>query len=77
MWLIKVAPNDNKTNVNDVFLPFGQYHFSDFLEAFKNESLKVIVIDSAEKLADIENTDAFQYFINNLIPFQFIFILHY
>jgi len=67
LFLFKAYEFNNKTNVNDVFLPFGQYHFSDFLEAFKNESLKVVVIDSAEKLADIENTDTFQYFINNLI----------
>lgn len=67
LFLFKANEFNNKTNVNEVFLPFGQYHFSDFLEAFKNESLKVIVIDSAEKLADIENTDTFQYFINNLI----------
>ena len=48
-------------------MPFGQYSFSDFIEIYKDEPLKIMVIDSAEKLADIENTDSFQYFINNLI----------
>lgn len=50
-------------------MPFGQYSFSDFIEIYKDEPLKIMVIDSAEKLADIENTDSFQYFINNLIYF--------
>lgn len=67
LFIFKACEFNNKTNVNELFIPFGQYGFNDFIEIYKDEPVKIMVIDSAEKLADIENTDSFQYFINNLI----------
>lgn len=67
LFIFKAYEFNNKATVNELFMPFGQYSFSDFIEIYKDEPLKIMVIDSAEKLADIENTDSFQYFINNLI----------
>lgn len=67
LFIFKAYEFNNKSNVNELFTPFGQYTFNDFIEIFRDEPIKIMVIDSAEKLADIENTDPFQYFINNLI----------
>lgn len=53
----------NVCNVNDVFRFAGNYSLSQFLEVYKNEKIKVFVIDSAEKLAEISDFDV----VNNLI----------
>ena len=52
------------TNLNDLFEGFSFYEFS---EAHKNESNKTIVIDSSEKLLDLNNTDPFKEFLSELI----------
>ena len=51
-------------SIND--LSVGQ-KFQDFIEAHKDESRKVIVIDSAEKLLDLKNSDPFKEFLSFLI----------
>lgn len=66
-FLFKTNEFNNKTNINELFFPFGNYTFNDFIETYQNESEKIIVIDSAEKLADIENLDSFQIFIQTLL----------
>lgn len=45
---------------------FGEYSLQDFIKAHKEEN-KIIVIDSAEKLLDLENTDPFKEFVSMLI----------
>lgn len=67
LFIFKAYEFNNKLNVNELFLPFGSYTFNDFIEIFKDEPTKIMVIDSAEKLSDIENTDTFECFINSLI----------
>ena len=44
-------------NINDIF---GEFSMSDFLGAHKDIENKTIVIDSAEKLLDLRNTDPFK-----------------
>lgn len=51
-------------NVNDLFADFN---FQDFVEAHKEETGKIIVIDSAEKLLDLKNADPFKEFLSTLI----------
>ncbi len=51
-------------NINEFFTG---YNFQDFLEAHKDESDKIIVIDSAEKLLDLKNTDPFKEFLSILV----------
>jgi len=51
-------------NINNLFKDFG---FQDFVKIHKEENNKIIVIDSAEKLLDLENTDPFKEFLLNLI----------
>lgn len=51
-------------NINDLF---RNYNFKGFIEANKDENDKTIVIDSAEKLLDLNNTDPFKEFLSTLI----------
>lgn len=51
-------------NINDLFESFN---LQDFIKAHKDEKNKVVVIDSAEKLLDLQNTDPFKEFLAVLI----------
>ncbi|MFM9280957.1 AVAST type 4 anti-phage nuclease Avs4 [Paenibacillus jiagnxiensis] len=52
------------TNVNRLF---GNSNLSDFITIHKGESKKIFVIDSTEKLIDINNTDPFKEFLSALL----------
>ncbi len=54
----------NINNINDLFIDFN---LQDFIEAHKDENNKTIVIDSAEKLLDLYNTDPFKECLSALI----------
>ncbi|MFA6353277.1 MAG: AVAST type 4 anti-phage nuclease Avs4 [Candidatus Paceibacterota bacterium] len=43
---------------------FTGYSFQNFLDGHKNDGDKIIVIDSAEKLLDLKNTDPFKEFLS-------------
>lgn len=51
-------------NISDLLTDFG---FQEFSDAHKDDSNKIIVIDSAEKLLYLKNTDPFKEFLNILI----------
>lgn len=51
-------------SVNDFF---KNYDFQDFVNAHKEDENKTIIIDSAEKLLDLKNTDPFKEFLSILI----------
>lgn len=51
-------------NINEFF---AGYSFQDFLDGNRGEENKIIVIDSAEKLLDLKNTDSFKEFLSILI----------
>ena len=51
-------------NVNDLFLNFSFYNFT---EAHKAQKNKVIVIDSAEKLLDLKNSEPFKEILTVLV----------
>ncbi|HEY3300777.1 MAG TPA: AVAST type 4 anti-phage nuclease Avs4 [Methylophilaceae bacterium] len=51
-------------NINDLFTNFSFYEFTD---AHANELQKIIVIDSAEKLLDLNNNDPFKEFLTQII----------
>lgn len=61
------AAEFNIANINVLFKRFGEFMLSDFLRAHEAEELKTVVIDSAEKLADLEDQDAFKEFLAALI----------
>lgn len=47
----------NVNNINDIFHLDHNFTFTQFLNAYKDEPVKIFVIDSAEKLAEISNND--------------------
>lgn len=56
----------NVNHINDIFHLDHKFTFTQFLNAFKDEPLKVFVIDSAEKLAEISNNDILARLIQRL-----------
>ena len=52
------------SNINDIISGFD---FHRFVEAYKDEKIKIIVIDAAEKIFDIENPFIFRQFLDTLI----------
>jgi hypothetical protein len=51
-------------NINDMF---GDFSMSDFLGAHKDMEHKTVVIDSAEKLLDLRNTDPFKELLSAIV----------
>ncbi|SHF22447.1 AVAST type 4 anti-phage nuclease Avs4 [Chryseobacterium takakiae] len=56
----------NVNHINDVFYFDHKFTFAQFLNAYKDEPLKIFVIDSAEKLAEISNNDILTTLIQKL-----------
>jgi hypothetical protein len=59
-YVFKAMEFGNLRNINEFFKDFD---FKEFIKAHENEQEKIIVIDSAEKLFDIDNTDPFKGFL--------------
>src|SRR5690625_2117308 len=60
--------NEFKLNNLELLLQhYGKYHLKDFLTAHKEENTKIVVIDSAEKLSDLENQEPFKEFLSALL----------
>lgn len=55
------------SNVNNLF---DGYSFNDFIDIHKEDARKLIVVDSAEKILDLEKTDPFNEFISTLIKHE-------
>lgn len=51
-------------NINDIF---GEYSLYDFLSIHKEVENKTIVVDSAEKLLDLENSEPFKEFLSAIV----------
>ncbi|MDR0982562.1 MAG: ATP-binding protein [Culturomica sp.] len=56
----------NVNHVNDIFHFDHKFTIAQFLNAYKDEPLKIFVIDSAEKLAEISNNDILTTLIQKL-----------
>lgn len=58
----------NVFHINDFFYRYGtNFSLTDFIVFFKDIAKKVVVIDSAEKISDIENQEPIKEFISALI----------
>ncbi len=57
----------NIRNTNKLFTDYGPFTFRDFIEEHQAHSEKIIVIDSAEKLSDIEQREVFSEFLSALL----------
>jgi hypothetical protein len=66
IYIFKAA-EFHQNSLASFFSEFGDYGFADFLSMHQEESQKTVVIDSAEKLADITNQDAFIEFLSGLL----------
>lgn len=56
-----------KASLADIFKQFGEFGLDDFLYAHAEYAVKTVVIDSAEKLAELEELDYFKEFLSALI----------
>ena len=56
----------NVAHINDIFRFDNQFKLNEFLEVYKDEPIKIFVIDSAEKLAEITNNDILRNLIEQL-----------
>lgn len=61
------ATEFNISTVNQLFKDYGIFTLSDFIKTHEDISDKLIVIDSAEKLSDIEHQEVFQEFLSTLL----------
>lgn len=69
MYVLKAA-EFNRASVTEILHDFGPFGLTDFIEAHSKESGRTFVIDSAEKLADLDNQDTFKEFLTTLIANQ-------
>jgi hypothetical protein len=65
-FFIFKASELNISNVNDHFKHYGPFTLADFLEEHEGAKEKYTVIDSAEKLSDIEDQTAFHELLSRL-----------
>ncbi len=56
----------NVNHINDIFYFDHKFTFAQLLDAYKDEPLKIFIIDSAEKLAEISNNDILTALIRQL-----------
>jgi hypothetical protein len=63
-YVFKATEFNYLRNINEFFKNF---ELKEFFEAHKGEEEKIIVIDSAEKLLDIDNTDPFKEFLQVIL----------
>lgn len=57
----------NVPNINQLFANYGNFTLSDFIKEHDKETEKYVIIDSAEKLSDINHHETFQEFLSTLI----------
>ncbi len=68
-YVLKAA-EFNRPSVALLLQDFGHFGLNDFIAAHNEEVKRTFVIDSAEKLADLENQDMFIEFLSTLIANQ-------
>ncbi|MDN3689658.1 AVAST type 4 anti-phage nuclease Avs4 [Cyclobacterium jeungdonense] len=61
------AAEFNLSSIQLLFRNYGDYSLSDFIAAHHEEAEKIVLIDSAEKIADLENQDPFKEFLTELL----------
>lgn len=57
----------NISHINQLFQNYGPFTFSDFIDEHKEAKEKYMVIDSAERLSDLDNQEVFQEFLSALV----------
>lgn len=69
----------NLPNINQLFRDYGNFTLLDLTKEYQKINDKYIIIDSAEKLSDIEHQDVFQEFLSTLLDnsWKIIFTTRY
>jgi len=57
----------NIPNINQLFTNYGHFTLLDFIKEYQDIDEKYMVIDSAEKLSDVEHQEVFQEFLSALL----------
>jgi len=78
IYLFKAA-EFNLNYINELFKQFGDFTISDFLKAHEDENTKYIIIDSAEKLAELTNQEPFLEFVSEMLRngWKIVFTIRY
>ena len=66
-FVFKATEFRNITHVNQLFKNYGAISFSDFINEHKDISPKYFIIDSAERLSEIEDQSVFSAFLTELL----------
>lgn len=56
----------NIANVNQLFKDYGSFTLSDLIHEFQDARDKYVIVDSAEKLSDVEHPEVFREFVSTL-----------
>ena len=73
------ATEFNILRINNLFKDYGDFTLTDFVGEHTDTDEKYIVVDSAEKLSDLESLEAFQEFLSTLLQnnWKIIFTTRY
>lgn len=61
------ATDFNVSHINEVFQRYGAFTLMDFISEHKSVAEKYVIVDSAEKLSDLENQEPFLEFLSTLL----------
>lgn len=67
LFVFKATQFRNISHINQLFKDYGEITATDFINEHKDIEKKYLVIDSAEKLAEIEDHDIFRIFLLSLL----------
>jgi hypothetical protein len=67
LFVFKATQFRNVSHINQLFKDSGEITATDFINEHKDIEKKYLVIDSAEKLAEIEDQDIFRIFLSTLL----------
>lgn len=67
IYVFKATEFNSISNVNELVRQYGNFTISDFISAYADNEDKCIVIDSAEKLSDLNDPSVFQEFVKLLL----------
>jgi hypothetical protein len=70
LFVFKAIQFNNTTDVNSLVNCYGDFLINDLADAYPDVAEKCIVIDSAEKLSDIEDKEVFNTFLTIFIQYK-------
>jgi hypothetical protein len=68
-FLFKASDFRSIKSVNEILNRYGRSSFNDFIEFYEEINEKYIVVDSSEKLSELDDKSVFQEFLHRLIQY--------